>query len=40
MHWRAVYFNRKRAECCFFDNLVSEPTVDYERYKNDYEEDR
>ena len=28
MHWRAVYFNRKRAECCFFDSLVSEPTED------------
>ena len=26
MHWRAIYFNRKKAECCFFDSLVSEPT--------------
>ena len=31
MHWRAVYFNRKRAECCFFDSLVSEPTEDVMR---------
>ena len=31
MHWRAVYFNRKRAECCFFDSLVSEPTDDVMR---------
>ena len=31
MHWRAVYFNRKRAECYFFDSLVSEPTDDVMR---------
>ena len=33
MHWRAVYFNRQRAECCFFDSLVSEPTDDVMRGK-------
>ena len=26
MHWKAIYFNRKRAEACYFDSLVSEPT--------------
>ena len=31
MDWRAVYFNRKRTECCFFDSLVSEPTDDVMR---------
>jgi hypothetical protein len=26
MHWKAIYFDRKRAEVCYFDSLVSEPT--------------
>ena len=26
MHWKAIYFDRKKAEVCYFDSLVSEPT--------------
>ena len=26
LHWKAIYFDRKRAEVCYFDSLVSEPT--------------
>ena len=26
MHWKAIYVNRKKAECCYFDGFVSEPT--------------
>ena len=26
LHWKAIYFDRKKAECCYFDSLVSEPT--------------
>ena len=26
LHWKAIYFDRKKAEVCYFDNLVSEPT--------------
>ena len=26
MHWKAIYFDRKKAEACYFDSLVSEPT--------------
>ena len=26
LHWRAIYIDRKKAEVCFFDSLVSEPT--------------
>ena len=26
MHWKAIYFDRKKAEMCYFDSLVSEPT--------------
>ncbi len=25
-HWRAIYINRARAEICFYDSLVSEPS--------------
>ena len=25
-HWRAVFIDRRRAEVCFFDSLVSQPT--------------
>ena len=26
LHWKAIYFDMKTAECCYFDSLVSEPT--------------
>ena len=26
MHWKAIYFDRKKAEVCYYDSLVSEPT--------------
>ena len=26
MHCKAIYFNRKKADVCYFDSLVSEPT--------------
>jgi hypothetical protein len=26
MHWKAIYFDRKNAEVCYFDSLVSELT--------------
>ena len=26
MHWEAIYFDRKKAECCYLESLVSEPT--------------
>ncbi len=26
LHWKAIYFDRKKAEVCYFDSLVSEPT--------------
>ncbi len=26
MHWKAIYCDRKKAEVCYFDSLVSEPT--------------
>ena len=27
-HWRAIYIDRKKAEVCYFDALVSEPTAE------------
>jgi hypothetical protein len=26
LHWKVIYFDRKKAEVCYFDSLVSEPT--------------
>ncbi len=26
LHWKAIYFDREKAEVCYFDSLVSEPT--------------
>ena len=26
MHWKAIYFDRKKAEVCYFDSVVSDPT--------------
>ena len=26
LHWKAIYFDRKKSEVCYFDSLVSEPT--------------
>ena len=34
MHWKAIYFNRKKAEACYFDILVSEPTEAVMRNKS------